>query len=682
MGKTATNYIEADGSRPSDSIRKRKGRSKPMTYEQLSTEQQQFIQYAMSGHHILVDACIGSGKTTAIQLLCSLAKTKRILYLTYNKLLKLDAQDRIQNGRVTVTNYHGFCWSELHHAGVSCGLSELIQTYNRQKPKCIPYDVLILDEYQDIEEEIAEMLWHIKSCCPGIQIVAVGDMSQKIYDKTRLDARKFITQFLDNYIPMEFTQCFRIGKDHAAMLGRVWDKTIVGVNNDFQILTLSKYEAENFAAQLEPKQLLVLGSKTGEARKLQNYLEHQHGDRFNKHTLWSKIADTDGSTSPTPDCAIFTTYDGCKGMEREVCILYDWSVSYWWSRLTKPDTRYEIIRNIFCVAASRAKRVLILVRTDMPITEQTLIDSSQNPVPYQDMNISEMFDYKYVEDVEAAYACLQVTEIQPAGEEIQIPYNDALIDLSPCIGHYQEVMFFQNYDLDSELEYQLAQYDKSHLRRAYKKYSVDQKLLYLAALETKQFRYMNQVKQLPISQKNRDLLRQRLSEHVSPDDQVQVSCGLALYQRGNVLFNVHGRADVIKDQIVYELKFVTIPSHIHSLQLAMYLAATGYRIGRLWNVRTNQMWEVTIPNRQKFLDCVATAITKGRLKKYEIPIHIACESFIRRYPDICDAFYTEAQTWETPSAKRIRQYFKQQGLQLPVPALPFGNYLTRRKQSR
>lgn len=85
-----------------------------MTYEQLSAEQQQFIQYAVAGHHILVDACIGSGKTTAIQLLCSMTKTKRILYLTYNKLLKLDAQDRIQNGRVTVTNYHGFCWSELH----------------------------------------------------------------------------------------------------------------------------------------------------------------------------------------------------------------------------------------------------------------------------------------------------------------------------------------------------------------------------------------------------------------------------------------------------------------------------------------------------------------------------------------------------------------------------------------
>lgn len=651
-----------------------------MTYEQLSAEQQQFIQYAVAGHHILVDACIGSGKTTAIQLLCSMTKTKRILYLTYNKLLKLDAQDRIQNGRVTVTNYHGFCWSELHHAGISCGLSELIQTYNREKPRCMKYDVLILDEYQDIEEEIAEMLWHIKECCPGIQIIAVGDMSQKIYDKTRLDVQKFITDFLDNYIPMEFTLCFRIGKEHAEMLGRVWDKKIVGVNDDFQILTLSKNEAEEFAAQLEPRQLLVLGSKTGDARKLQNYLEQYHTDRFNKHTLWSKITDTDGSTSPTPDCAIFTTYDGCKGMEREVCILYDWSVSYWWSRLTKPDTRYEIIRNIFCVAASRAKRALILVRTDMPITKQDLMDSSQNPVPYQDMNISEMFDYKYVEDVEAAYACLKVTELQPAGEEIQIPSNDALIDLAPCIGHYQEVMFFQNYDLDSELEYQLAQYDKFHLRRAYKKYTLDQKLLYLTALETKQFRYMNQVKRLPISEKNRDLLKQRLSEHFSSEEQVQISCGLAFHQHGSLLFNAHGRADVIKDRIVYELKFVTTPSHVHSLQLAMYLAATGYRVGRLWNVRTNQMWEITIPNRQKFLDCVAIAVTKGRLQQYEVPVEEACETFIRTHTEICDVFYEEAKQWEQPSAQQIRQYFKQQGLQLPVPAMFFGNYLTRRKR--
>lgn len=33
---------------------------------QLSDEQQMFIDKALAGHNILVDACIGSGKTTAI----------------------------------------------------------------------------------------------------------------------------------------------------------------------------------------------------------------------------------------------------------------------------------------------------------------------------------------------------------------------------------------------------------------------------------------------------------------------------------------------------------------------------------------------------------------------------------------------------------------------------------------
>ena len=62
----------------------------------LSDEQRLFIEKALQGENILVDACIGSGKTTAIQNLCNeLPGTKKVLYLTYNKLLKLDAKSKI-----------------------------------------------------------------------------------------------------------------------------------------------------------------------------------------------------------------------------------------------------------------------------------------------------------------------------------------------------------------------------------------------------------------------------------------------------------------------------------------------------------------------------------------------------------------------------------------------------------
>ena len=53
---------------------------------QLSEEQRLFIQEVKTGKNVLVDACIGSGKTTAIQYLCDEMPQKHILYLTYNKL--------------------------------------------------------------------------------------------------------------------------------------------------------------------------------------------------------------------------------------------------------------------------------------------------------------------------------------------------------------------------------------------------------------------------------------------------------------------------------------------------------------------------------------------------------------------------------------------------------------------
>ena len=84
-----------------------------LSASELTEEQKELLNQVKQGKNVLVDACIGSGKTTAIQVLCNVFPDKKILYLTYNRLLKIDAKNKIRSRNVTVTNYHGFAFSAL-----------------------------------------------------------------------------------------------------------------------------------------------------------------------------------------------------------------------------------------------------------------------------------------------------------------------------------------------------------------------------------------------------------------------------------------------------------------------------------------------------------------------------------------------------------------------------------------
>lgn len=489
----------------------------------LSNEQQIFIQKAMDGKNVLVDACIGSGKTTAIQELCNaLPAYKRILYLTYNRLLKLDAKDKIHNRNVLVQNYHGFAAYTLYRAGMrAANQSDLIQTFLRQQPPIAHYDVLIIDEYQDIEEELAKLLWRVKEKNPSIQIIAVGDMQQKIYDKTTLNVPAFMNRFLgENYEILNFTRCFRLCAEHAKMLGRIWEKDIVGVNKDCQISHMKIEEVIKFLREQEPKDILCLGSRTnGDMVRVLNTLEMEYPQKFNKNTVYASIQDVDSAgkkTTPDNSCAIFTTYDSSKGLERPICVVFDYTEDYWSVRLGQPQTSYEILRNIFCVAASRGKQKIIFVKGDTALlSEQTLSENSKPSANFKPMPISGMFDFKYREDIEECYGLLRITEmIQADHSEITINSSDGLIDLSPCIGEYQEFAFFDHYSIDDVLKKAFALQDMSYLfTEELEAKSTEEKILALTAFETKQKRYEQQVLVPYVQEAEKQQLQKRLAKH-------------------------------------------------------------------------------------------------------------------------------------------------------------------------
>lgn len=667
-----------------------------LTYKDLSPEQKLFVQKALEGENILVDACIGSGKTTTIQVLCNeLPFTKRILYMTYNKLLKLDAKSKIKRRNVLVTNYHGFCYMELAKMGVYPGISDIIQEYNKRSPASGPFDLLVLDEYQDIEEEVAIMLRHLKECNPQMQIIAVGDMEQKIYDKTRLNAAAFVNEYLGEHSRMEFTQCFRLNRKLAATLGGVWRKKIVGVNPDCEVQTMDFEEIFNYLCKCDPSQVLCLGSNSGKRNEMLNRLESDCSEKYNKRTVWAKISEKDGgATQPTPDAAIFTTYDGCKGMERDICVLFDWTENYWMSRMMKPDARYEIVRNIFCVAASRAKRKLIIASSRNSLSAETLKEDEKWDIPYQDMDISGMFDFKYIEDVEAAYKELKIREISPIGSPIDVPIKDAMIDLSPCVGIFQEADYFASYDINKAIEFFFRMNkEREYLKiPGFKEWPVEKKVLYLVSLETGQNRYWHQVI-LPIVAPDKQCeIEGRLATRLPRDATVQVPCSLPFFKDNAEVFKAEGFADAVKDDVVYELKFVSELSHTHFLQCAMYMVSLGLEKGILWNVRTNQAYEVSVPNKTAFLNAVVKAVTKGNITSYSGAKKSTSKraapsketergkvkTFCNRWYSQCVGVRNTAEALEADGVRitprRLAALAESRKLKLPVPEKVFAKY--------
>jgi len=619
---------------------------------QLSEEQNLFVQEALLGKNILVDACIGSGKTTAIQKLCNKFDSKKnILYLTYNKLLKIDAQSKIRKRNILVQNYHGFSYIMLSRIGKSSSQSTLIQKFLKEKPKIDSYDVLILDEYQDITKEISELLKYIKSYNPSIQIIAVGDMEQKIYDYTVLDVLSFMQDFLGDYRKLTFTKCFRLPDQLASKLGRIWHKSIVGVNEDCIVEEMELENVISFLSTQNPKDILCLGRNKGHRDVLLNHLESNFPDKFNKHTVYAKISDSEslGATKPNSNSAIFTTFDSSKGLEKDICVLCDFTEKYWGKRMDMPNARYEIIRNIFCVAASRGKkRIIFLKSNDDILSENTLSTCVDTPHNFSVFEISSMFDFKYREDIERCYNQLNIEKIKiENATDITINNNDGLIDLSPCIGNYQEAVFFDKYDIDKAIQLQLGygrirkelinnlegdvdinllmETIEKEVEEKYKKeygaLSLDEKILYLTTLDTKQERYRHQVKVPFVTTKQKELIVKRLKTVFKTDENVQERCSIKFgYGKDKTeTFQAIGYTDVIKDNIVYELKFVSELSHEHFLQCASYMIALELEKGILWNTKDNTMYSITIPDRIELLNCMVRAITKGVIDKYYNP---------------------------------------------------------------
>ena len=616
----------------------------PLKY---TDEQQRFLDLATGGRNVWVNACIGSGKTTAIQAACDALPDKKILYLTYNRRLLLEARAKIRNRNVHIHTFHSFAGTCLSQGGLSGlgGVADAPRLFCENVVRIPRYDVVMVDEYQDLKQDLGDMIWGIfyleYACHKGHvpQLLMVGDMDQKIYDSTRFDARKDMARLfarMGGCEEMDFTTCFRLNAQHALQIGKAWNKSIVGANPDCRVWECSDLDAviAKLAAR-DPRDVLVLGANSNGSRSsIQNRLEKDYPDRFNKHTVYSSLSDRDATTAnlDTSQTAIFTTFDSAKGLERAICVVCDYTSGYLQSRL-RHDTPPAILKNMFLVAASRGKEEIIFYKPSWSkakllaiadvgaITGKTNLDSG----PAQ---ISAAFDYRRDEDVLDCYDLLDIEEIEPSGQVIPFERLDGMIELGVCAGIFAQACYFERFDVDGLVRSNLSRLTVKGRAPALPLYDDDwplqKKILYLTALETEQERYAKAARTDYVGKDVADAIAARLATRFAGDEPVEVRCGFdfngfVANAGKQVLANksVSGRADVVKDGVPWELKFVAELQREHYLQAALYSVALRTPEAMLWNLQDGKLCRIRIKDEKEFLKATCRCVTKGILDPME-----------------------------------------------------------------
>jgi superfamily I DNA/RNA helicase len=161
----------------------------------ISIEQQNVINN-LNNDNVIVESVAGSGKTTTNLFIAKSYPNTNILLLTYNSKLKIETRQKVINHKIhniEVHSYHSFC---VKYYNNKCFTDyEIIRLL---KDKCkitkkIFYDIIILDEAQDINPLYYELIHKIFSDNnKNAKICLLGDRYQSIYDFNNADSRFII----------------------------------------------------------------------------------------------------------------------------------------------------------------------------------------------------------------------------------------------------------------------------------------------------------------------------------------------------------------------------------------------------------------------------------------------------------------------------------------------------------
>lgn len=359
-----------------------------MKLPEISIEQNNIIQHLLLNNNVVVDSVAGSGKTTCNLHIAKHFNNMNILLLTYNSKLKLETREKAKNlgiCNIEVHSYHSFCVKYYDNKCFTDTIIKKIINNKETSLKDFNFDLIVLDEAQDITSLYYELICKIYKDNENIntKICIFGDKKQSIFDFNKADQR-FIeyAQDLFNFNSNNWIRCnlpvsFRITYEMSLFINKCLLKEERIISNKItknkpryiicdcfgdKLGTSSRTFQEvkyYFELGYKPNDIFILAPsiKSGNSpvRQLENkikrempnvmvYVPTNDDEKLDEELLEGKI--------------IFSTFHQTKGLERKVVIIFNFDNSYF--EFYKKDANPCICSNELYVATTRGIEHLTL----------------------------------------------------------------------------------------------------------------------------------------------------------------------------------------------------------------------------------------------------------------------------------------------------------------------------------
>lgn len=354
-----------------------------MELPEISTEQNNIIQQLLLNNNVVVDSVAGSGKTTSNLHIAKYFNNHNILLLTYNSKLKLETRGKARKigiSNLEVHSYHSFCVKYYdNQCFTDSVIAKIIKNKNKQLEK-FTFDLIVLDEAQDITSLYYELICKIYKDNENIntKICIFGDKKQSIFDFNNADQRfiEYATELFNfnsyNWAICNLSVSFRITYEMSLFINKCLLKEERIISNKIKnnkpryiicncFNTLRTFEEIKYYFELgyKPNEIAILAPSVkgikNPVRLLENkikiempnvmiYVSTNEDEKLDEELLEGKI--------------IFSTFHQMKGMERKVVIIFSLDKSYF--TFYKKKSNQFVCPNEIYVATTRGIEQLTL----------------------------------------------------------------------------------------------------------------------------------------------------------------------------------------------------------------------------------------------------------------------------------------------------------------------------------